>query len=69
MVHTSVIMPVYNTAAYLREAVESILAQTDPDFELLLIDDGSTDGSLELLEEYARRCPRCGASSGRGCAA
>lgn len=59
MVHTSVIMPVYNTAAYLREAVESILAQTDPDFELLLIDDGSTDGSLELLEEYARRCPRC----------
>ncbi|MFD2366071.1 glycosyltransferase [Pseudoduganella sp. GCM10020061] len=45
----SVIMPVYNAQAYLGEAVASVLAQTDGDFELIAIDDGSTDGSASLL--------------------
>ena len=49
----SVQMTVYNTARYLPEAVESILNQTLSDFELIIIDDGSTDGSGELLERYA----------------
>ena len=46
----SVIMPVYNGLPYLSEAVESILRQTYSDFELLLIDDGSTDGSRRYIE-------------------
>lgn len=46
-------MPVYNAALYLREAVESILSQTCQDFEFLIVNDGSTDESLQILEEYA----------------
>lgn len=46
----TVLMPVYNGAAHLKEALESILAQSHQDFELLLIDDGSTDESLEIIE-------------------
>lgn len=45
-------MPVYNAERYIAEAVESILAQTYTDFEFLIIDDGSTDGSLEILKRY-----------------
>lgn len=48
----SVIMPVYDSAEYLAEAVESILTQTLQDFELLAIDDGSTDGSAQILDSY-----------------
>lgn len=51
----SVLMPVRNGALFLREALESILAQTFADFELLAIDDGSTDATAELLAEHARR--------------
>lgn len=54
----SVIVPVYNTAKYLRECIESILAQTFADFELILVDDGSTDGSGAICDEYAARDPR-----------
>ena len=54
----SVLMPVYNAARYLAEAVESILSQTFADFEFLIIDDGSTDGSRAILEGYAARDPR-----------
>jgi glycosyltransferase involved in cell wall biosynthesis len=54
----SVIMSVYNAGRYLREAVESVLAQTFTDFEFLIVDDGSTDGSPRLLQEYERRDPR-----------
>jgi len=49
----SVIVPVYNAAPYLRRCIDSILAQTFTDFELLLIDDGSTDESGGICEEYA----------------
>ena len=48
----SVIMPVYNGEKYLREAVDSILAQTFTDFELIIIDDGSTDSTADILSEY-----------------
>lgn len=54
----SVLMPVYNAERYVREAIESILAQTFGDFEFVLVDDGSTDGSTEILREYVRNDPR-----------
>jgi glycosyltransferase involved in cell wall biosynthesis len=48
----SVVVPVYNKAPWLRECVDSILAQTFNDFELILVDDKSTDNSLEILRAY-----------------
>ena len=51
----SVIVPVYNAEKYLHRCVDSILAQTFKDFELLLIDDGSKDRSGEICDEYARK--------------
>jgi glycosyltransferase involved in cell wall biosynthesis len=54
----SVCMPVYNAERYLAEAVESILGQTFGDFEFLIIDDGSTDGSHDILRRYAASDPR-----------
>jgi len=47
----SVIMSVYNGARYLRESIDSILHQTFPDFELVIINDGSTDDTVKILEE------------------
>lgn len=47
-------MPVFNTERFLGEAIESILAQSFEEFELIAIDDGSGDGSAEILERYAR---------------
>ncbi len=49
----SVFMPVYNSEKYLRESIESILGQTMSDFELVIVDDASTDGSYEIIEQYA----------------
>lgn len=51
----SIIMPVYNVEDYVGEAIESVLGQTCPDFELLLINDGSTDNSGNICEEYSKR--------------
>lgn len=50
----SIIMPVYNTEAYLKECIDSILGQAFGDIELIVVDDESTDGSLEILREYER---------------
>ena len=54
----SVLMGMYNCEATLGEAIESILAQTEPDFELILCDDGSTDGTYALAEQYAKKDAR-----------
>jgi GT2 family glycosyltransferase len=51
----SVVMPSYNSAAFVAEAIESVLAQTFPYFELLVCDDGSTDGTQAIVQEYTRR--------------
>ena len=48
----TVLMPVYNAASYLREAIESILQQTFRDFEFLIIDDASTDESIAIIQSY-----------------
>lgn len=53
-VKVSVIIPVYNVEKYLRECIDSILNQTLRDLELICVDDGSTDGSLEILHEYEK---------------
>lgn len=49
----SVVIPVYNAATHLRQCIDSLLAQTLTDFEVICVDDGSTDDSLEILAEYA----------------
>jgi glycosyltransferase involved in cell wall biosynthesis len=54
----SVVMPVYNAARFLGEAIESVLGQTFPALELVTVDDASTDRSWEILQEHARRDPR-----------
>lgn len=70
----SVIVPVYNTAEYLARAIDSILASTYTNLEILLIDDGSSDGSAGICDVYASRDSRirvfhmetnCGAGSAR----
>lgn len=48
----SVIMPVYNTAPFLKEAIESVLNQTEQDFEFIIINDASTDNSIEVIEQF-----------------
>lgn len=48
----TVCMPVYNAARYLRECIDSILAQTFTDFDLLIVDDGSTDNSRDIVRSY-----------------
>ena len=71
----SIIVPVYKAEAYLHRCVESLLAQTFTDFEILLIDDGSPDRSGEICDEYAAKDPRVrvfhkengGVSSARQC--
>lgn len=71
----SVIVPVYKAEKYLHRCVDSLLAQTFRDFEVLLVDDGSPDCSGELCDEYAARDPRVrvfhkengGVSSARQC--
>lgn len=54
----SVLISVFNTERYLRPALDSILNQSFHDFELLLMDDGSVDGSLKILQEYATKDSR-----------
>jgi glycosyltransferase involved in cell wall biosynthesis len=67
---TSVIIPAFNRAAFLREAIDSVLAQTEKDFELIVVDDGSTDHTRELVAEYGDRIryffqPNAGVSAAR----
>ena len=54
----SVVIPVYNSAKYLRECLDSIVAQTFSDWEIIAVDDGSSDESPEILDEYAAKDSR-----------
>lgn len=54
----SIIIPVYNVEKYLNQCIDSILCQTFSDYELILVNDGSTDGSLEICSEYKNRDER-----------
>lgn len=54
----SVITPFYNTAPYLAQCIESVLAQSDTQFEYIVVDNCNTDGSYEIAEKYARQDPR-----------
>lgn len=53
----SVIIPVYNVQDYLEECVESVLAQTYKNYEIILVDDGSTDNSVQICDIYAEKNP------------
>lgn len=55
MVEISVIIPVYNVEKYLRECIDSVLNQTFKDFEIICVNDGSTDSSSDILEEYTHK--------------
>lgn len=50
----TVVMPAYNAAAYLSQTIESVLSQTFTDFELIIIDDGSTDDTSEIAHKYSK---------------
>lgn len=67
----SIIIPVYNAASTLRRCLDSLLSQSCPDAELLLINDGSTDLSGEICREYTQRCPNivCWKTENRGVSA
>ena len=56
-IKVSVIVPVYNTIDYLDKCLSSLLNQTMKEKEIILVDDGSTDGSGEVLEQYAQKYP------------
>lgn len=58
MPRVSVVVPVFNSEAYLRECIDSILSQSYRDFELILVDDGSRDNSGRIIDEYASRDSR-----------
>ena len=50
----SIIMPVYNCEKYLKESIESVISQTYKNWELLIVDDGSRDNSVSIIEAYVR---------------
>lgn len=58
MAEVSIIVPVYQVANYIRQCIDSILAQTFTDFELILVDDGSRDMSGQICDEYAKKDER-----------
>src|SRR4051794_39065689 len=58
MPRVSVVVPIYNVEHYLEECLESLAAQTFHDLEVVMVDDGSTDGSAAIAEAFAARDPR-----------
>ena len=57
MVEVSIIVPIYNVERYLNRAIDSILKQTFTDYEIILINDGSTDNSFSIAQEYVEKYP------------
>ena len=51
----SVIMPSYNSKKYIKKAIDSVLEQTYSNFELIIVDGNSTDGTLDILDEYKKQ--------------
>ena len=73
MVKVSIIVPIYNTEKYLIKCLDSLVNQTLTDIEILLINDGSTDNSQKIIDEYVKKYPnicRCfrQENSGQACA-
>ena len=67
MCRVSVIVPVYQVEAYLARCLDSLLAQTFEDFELILVDDGTRDGCPEIMDAYAANgCPHPHLAQGNG---
>ena len=54
----AIIIPVYNSSKFLRECIESVIAQTYENIEIILVNDGSTDDSLEIIELYSEKDER-----------
>lgn len=50
----SIIVPVYNAERFIRETMDCVVAQTCPRWELLLVEDGSSDGTVSIIEDYIR---------------
>ncbi len=72
MIKVSIIIPVYNVEAYLSQCLDSVTAQTLKDIEIICVDDGSSDRSLDILKEYQAKDPRiqiiCQKNAGAGAA-
>lgn len=65
-VMASVVIPVLNRAKYIGNAIERVLEQTFQDFEIIVVDNGSTDGTVEIVQEYAKKDPRVRLIRGTG---
>ncbi|WP_270982694.1 glycosyltransferase family 2 protein [Campylobacter helveticus] len=58
MIQISIIMPCYNSAKWVDKAIESVLNQTYSNWQLICVDDGSSDETLEILQRYANKDDR-----------
>lgn len=63
----SVIIPIYNTQKYLKRCMDSVIEQTYQNIEIILIDDGSSDNSLEICKKYQENDKRVYIISGKNC--